>query len=50
MFKNFLNFIVIFLTVLDLPCCEWAFSSCDDQDSHSGGFLLWSMDFRVCGL
>ena len=34
----FLNKFTLFLAVLGLHCCEWAFSSCGEQASHCGGF------------
>ena len=34
----FLNFIYLFLAVLGLCCCAWAFSSCGKRASHCSGF------------
>ena len=56
-------FLSLFLTVLGLHCCVWAFSGCGKQGllssvlraSHSGGFsccgaqALGQSDFSGCG-
>ena len=55
---NFLKnaFIYLFMVALDLPCCMWAFSSCDKkgllsscraQASHYSDFSLQSTDSKV---
>ena len=57
-FKRYL-FTCLFLVVLDLCCCTWAFSSCGDRGllllqcagfSLQWLFLLWSKDSRARGL
>ena len=40
---SFICFSVLFLAVLDLCCCAWAFSSCSER----GFSLLWCMGFTV---
>ena len=40
-FNKFILFIYLFMAVLGLHCCVWAFSSCSEQ-----GLLF----FAVCGL
>ena len=41
--------ISLFLVVLGLRCCAWAFSSCGARASHCGGFSCcgaWALGFR----
>ena len=37
-FKINIFIFILFLAVLDLRCCAWAFSSCSEWASHHGGF------------
>ena len=45
-------FTYLFLSVLDLCCCAWVFSSCVSRASHCSGFScglpLWLKQLRVC--
>ena len=41
----FKNFVFLFLTLLGLCCCPWAFSRCS-----MWGLLLWSTGSRTCRL
>ena len=43
------NFFYLFLAVLVLHCCTWAFSSCGVWTSHCSGLSLQSTCSRVCG-
>ena len=36
-----------FMAVLGLCCCTQAFSICDEQASHCGGFSCWSVGSRA---
>ena len=42
-FKKNVLFMYVFLTVLDLGCCAWAFSSCSKQGLLSGCSALASL-------
>ena len=54
----FFNIYFLFLAVLSLCCCAWAFSSCDVWVSHHGGFSscgAWALGVQAsvvvaCGL